>query len=93
MPQPSIVVNIKDLEPGWRDDPQYVYIGRGSPWGNRWLIDPLTRREVIELYKKDLKEGILKSVESLRGKTLVCYCKPLPCHGDVIVEFLANEDE
>jgi hypothetical protein len=29
------------------------------------------------------------SIEPLRGKTLGCWCKPLPCHGDVIVELLA----
>lgn len=27
-------------------------------------------------------------VESLRGKVLVCFCKPLPCHGDTYVELL-----
>ena len=28
------------------------------------------------------------SLEPLRGKVLGCYCKPLACHGDVIVELL-----
>lgn len=27
-------------------------------------------------------------VESLRGKALGCFCKPRPCHGDVIVSYL-----
>ena len=27
-------------------------------------------------------------VEALRGKRLGCFCKPLPCHGDVIADFL-----
>lgn len=27
-------------------------------------------------------------VEAVRGKTLVCHCKPRACHGDVIVEYL-----
>jgi hypothetical protein len=29
-------------------------------------------------------------VEQLRGKVLGCFCKPCPCHGDVIVEYLEN---
>jgi hypothetical protein len=24
----------------------------------------------------------------LKGKTLGCFCKPNPCHGDVIAEYL-----
>ena len=31
---------------------------------------------------------LLGQLEELRGKTLVCHCKPLPCHGDVLVELL-----
>ena len=27
-------------------------------------------------------------IEKLRGKTLGCFCKPNPCHGDVIAEYL-----
>lgn len=27
-------------------------------------------------------------VDSLRGKRLGCFCKPRPCHGDVIAEYL-----
>lgn len=27
-------------------------------------------------------------LEPLRGKRLACWCHPLPCHGDVIVEWL-----
>lgn len=33
-----------------------------------------------------------KRVEGLRGKTLGCFCKPRPCHGDVIVDWLNKED-
>jgi len=27
-------------------------------------------------------------IEELRGKRLGCFCKPDPCHGDIIVEYL-----
>jgi hypothetical protein len=29
--------------------------------------------------------------DELQGKTLGCWCKPLACHGDVIVEILESE--
>ncbi len=31
-----------------------------------------------------------RRIAQLRGKRLVCFCKPKPCHGDVIVEWLAS---
>lgn len=27
-------------------------------------------------------------VEALRGKVLGCFCKPKPCHGDIIAKYL-----
>jgi hypothetical protein len=27
-------------------------------------------------------------VKALRGKVLGCFCKPRPCHGDVLLEFV-----
>lgn len=31
-------------------------------------------------------------VEQLRGKRLGCFCKPDPCHGDIIVEYLEDPE-
>lgn len=36
---------------------------------------------------------ILESLKYLRGKTLGCYCKPLPCHGDTLIKLLEKDDE
>lgn len=33
-------------------------------------------------------EAFATAVKSLKGKTLVCFCKPAPCHGDVIASIL-----
>ena len=66
-----------------------VYIGRGSKWGNQFKIGPDgTREDVIEKYRKYIlnKPELLKSLHELKGKTLGCYCKPLACHGDILVE-------
>ena len=64
-----------------------VYIGRGSPWGNPFVIGKDgTRDEVIALYKEHILPKL--DVEPLRGQHLVCFCKPAACHGDAIMEKL-----
>lgn len=70
--------------------PYDIYIGRGSKWGNPFLmgIDG-DRIEVIKKYKEYiLKSEVLKDIEELRDKVLGCFCNPLPCHGDVLIELL-----
>lgn len=68
-----------------------IYIGRGSPWGNPFPITKEDSREyVINKYKEYIKQQIkvgnitLQQLADLYGKDLVCFCKPKPCHGDVI---------
>ena len=72
-----------------------VYIGRGSPFGNMFRIGQDGNREqVIELYRQKITKRMLSDevfadqVLSLRGKRLGCFCKPLACHGDVLVELI-----
>ena len=74
-----------------------VYIGRGSPFGNPYAIgQDGDREEVIRLYKVDFyfkiknDAGFRSKVHALRGKRLGCHCHPMPCHGDVIVEYLEH---
>lgn len=70
-----------------------VYIGRPSKWGNPFVIGKDgTRAEVIEKYRRYLmrNERLLRDMSELRGKDLVCFCKPAACHGDVLLEF-ANQ--
>ena len=72
--------------------PEGVYIGRGSPFGNPFRIgEDGTREEVIEAYREvfyAMPELQALARKKLLGKDLVCYCAPLPCHGDVIAEYL-----
>lgn len=78
-----------------------VYIGRSTPWGNPYVIgdNGSTREEVIKKYKDYFYNTILKDEQkrkdllSLKGKVLGCHCKPLPCHGDIISEYLNTLDE
>jgi len=69
--------------------PDAVYIGRGSPWGNPFIIgvdgdrdDVCDRFEKVTLPHLDLAPLI--------GKDLVCYCAPKRCHGDSILEAIRN---
>ena len=71
--------------------PDDVYIGRGSVWGNPFVIGTDgDRDEVVEKYRTYLREQIsngsvkLSDLRQLRGKNLVCFCAPLKCHGDVL---------
>ncbi len=70
-----------------------VYIGRPSKWGNHFVIGKDgTREQVIEKYRKWITSQPLLMDEAkteLKGKDVICWCSPLPCHGDVLVE-IAN---
>lgn len=69
------------------------YIGRPTPYGNPFVIGKDgTREEVIAKFTEYVNQNeALQSLiqKNLRGKDLVCFCAPLPCHGDVIIE-IAN---
>lgn len=66
-----------------------VYIGRGSKWGNPFVIGMSgSRKQVINMYREYIlsKPELLEDLHELKGKRLGCYCKPLPCHGDILKE-------
>jgi hypothetical protein len=70
-----------------------TYIGRGSPWGNPFVIgrdgDRNTVIQKFRLYAIKRLKREPNWLEPLRDKEgLVCFCYPLPCHGDVIIELL-----
>lgn len=82
-------------------EPYDIYIGRGSIWGNPYSHIPSgtkaqfvveTVEQAIENYKKylwqQIKSGTITRDQLLEldGKVLGCFCKPKPCHGDVIVK-------
>merc|ERR1719210_897323 len=69
-------------------------------WGNPFRMGSSSRGAVIREYT----EWIMKPEQAalraeartlLKGKTLGCFCKPLPCHGDVlaVVANSANDAE
>lgn len=75
-------------------DSDILYIGRGSVWGNPFVMKDKSdaeRTRVIEAYKKYLWAAICEGAVTkeilleLDGKRLACYCAPKACHGDVLV--------
>lgn len=81
------VVNKRTHTPTAND----MYIGRGSILGNPYRIGRgFNRKEAIEAYKKYARKRIAndpefrRAIAGTKDKTLVCFCKPLACHGDVI---------
>lgn len=81
----------------------YIYIGRAmpnrhfnlpqSPFGNPFKIEEDTdelREDAIEMYAEWIigQPQLLAQLENLRGMTLVCWCHPRRCHGEVLVQLL-----
>lgn len=66
-----------------------VYVGRPSKWGNPYRIGlDGSREQGIRLYRMALIASRV-DLSELAGKDLVCWCAPLPCHADILLE-LAN---
>ena len=72
-----------------------VYIGRGTTYGNPYVVgEHGTRDECCDMYEKELRanpEAIAYVQKHLKGKHLLCSCKPARCHGDVLLQ-IANEE-
>lgn len=71
-----------------------VYIGRGSKWGNPFVIGKDGNREgVILKYKKYItnNQELINALPELKNKTLGCWCKPKACHGDVLKSMIEKE--
>ena len=66
-----------------------VYMGRGSKWGNPFVIGKDgDRDEVCDKYEVWFEKQplLVAAVHELRFKVLGCWCAPKRCHG----EFLAR---
>lgn len=75
-----------------------VDISRMSKWGNPFTHKEGTRapfivnsrEEAIEQYREYIlnKPELLDALPELKDKVLGCWCKPLACHGDVLIELI-----
>lgn len=94
-----IVISVDD--PIFKTNPsECIYIGRCNParglpqskWANPFKVKDYGLDVAIEKYKQFLMDSpeLLGEISNLRGKYLVCWCKPGKCHGDILVN-LYNE--
>ena len=71
-----------------------IYVGRPTKWGNPFKAGQQgTRAEVIAMYRQWLLNQphlVEQAKRELRGKDLVCWCAPLACHADVLLEIANN---
>lgn len=89
------IVNIKDVKDFGTLDGD-VYIGRynsrfgDSVWGNPYTMENgRDRADVISLYKHYFERRLVRQIDHLaNARRLGCWCRPLPCHGQVILDAL-----
>lgn len=90
------VAHIRSCPSGWETNPAFVYIGRaghgfGGYFGNPYKLEHGDQRgSSLLAYREYLKQrmtadpAFAKAVAGLHGRVLVCFCKPNPCHGDLL---------
>jgi hypothetical protein len=107
MSDKTTVIHVADLHGGrgkvklpW----DAVYIGREMPsfgLGRSAFANPFhipidgTREDVIWKYNQWIRNRpdlVQHARQLLKGKRLVCWCKPLACHGDVLVQLIEEEN-
>lgn len=90
---PTKVIHIRNAPPGWKNNPEYQYIGRPSKWGNQYShlgysaaqFRTQTVEEAVAMFARHQLPKFLQDPDfpKLKGKTLVCFCKGRhACHGD-----------
>lgn len=102
--QPSAQTTSETTVVNLNRDAYDVYIGRAGKghdgyFGNPFPINATcSRTQAIRRYQRYFHDRISTEPEfkrrvlALRGKRLGCFCRPYPCHGDVIVEWLKTYD-
>ncbi len=83
----TYVVNIT------QGDKYDIFIGRGTIWGNPFVIGrDGNRKEVIEKYKEWItnQSELMERVKvELKDKILGCYCDVnIGCHGSVLIDIV-----
>jgi Domain of unknown function (DUF4326) len=81
---------------GWRKPDGAIIVTRWTKWANPFMIGEAgipDAKTAVNLYRRFLTipgNPLIALLRELRGRTLICYCKPgHPCHADILLE-LAN---
>jgi hypothetical protein len=93
---PSLV-NISGINTKkWQLDPNNIFIGRPSKWGNPFSTRNFSRALCVAKYTYFLRHNadLLNDIGELESKTLGCFCassdSPFLCHGLVLRQFYKN---
>ena len=83
----------------WNLNPNHLYIGRSeehhglegaveSKWHNPYLLRDYSREDSLRKYEERVRnsEELFNAIGELEGLELGCWCKPIPCHGDVLAK-------
>ena len=82
----------------WSCQPGHLYIGRsmshyiegaeGSKWQNTFTVKKYGLVRCLELYEEKVRNTpeLMGAIRELEGLELGCWCKPEPCHGDVLIK-------
>lgn len=77
----------------WKKNPNAIYIGRPSRWGNPYRLRKEDERNLCLIYYEEWLNRMLKAypdfLKPLIGKDLICWC-PLdkPCHVDILIKYI-----
>ena len=92
----------------WNSDPNHLYIGRdmthhiagalGSKWGNPFKAfknNDYSRNLCLKRFEDHIRRnsGLFNAVMELEGKELGCWCKPSPCHGDILIKLFKERQD
>ena len=91
----------KDFQ-DWNKKSNHLYIGRnmnayvpgtyGSIWKNPFLLKKFTLEDSLKKYEEHVRSTTLyDQLDELDGKVLGCWCKPLACHGDVLLKLIEEK--
>jgi hypothetical protein len=73
---------------------RFARIDRNTVWGNPFIINEDGNRDTVcnsfEFHYLPNKPGLMKKVDTLKGKALGCWCAPLNCHGNSLKRIVDN---
>lgn len=86
-----------------RRDKYDVYIGRAGKEQDGYFGNPIklqpgeAKGSTLDKFREyfydriDRDQEFKQRVLSLKGKRLGCFCKPAPCHGDIIADYVNSQ--
>jgi hypothetical protein len=100
------VINLRDKPRPAPEDYVYIgrsqWCGKeyfeASPWANYFKVKKCGREGAIKRYEEKVlgtpelmaRLPELEELVLVEGKVLACWCKPLTCHGDVLLRLIGE---